>query len=557
MNLWGKIMSSTRAAVGAWRDAEPEPPHGYAGRYELLWEFWSGTWRADPAIRRLRRTEPRVYENTMLVYNIARAVVRLYAQHVYMGDLSTNGEPLPDGTRGAIPIDPQTGNAADDKAILTACGELFNIWNWRQHMSLRPKFAAILGDCLTELVDDPERGVVLPRTVWPGYVTDLELDLVGNVKRYAIEYPVAVDEGDRFGQHVPAESYVYRKEVDGDAFRYYKDGKPFAYPDIGASEEPNPYGFVPAVWDRHEIVWGDRGMGAFEPAVQALRAVNSTFSHAIDYQRKQFSAPVGVKGQPGSLRRGGQTIIMPGAAADPPITLDGRRDSIAQTLNLLPLDDNGGFESVTFDVGKTVDLMAFVRDSLTAEFPEATYGQEILKMTQVTGPGVERALGPVVGLVKQARANHDPQTVKLLQMAVAIMGYRLANGDYPAEVIAARPARYAPFRTFDLSSYGQGRLDFGIPDREVIPETLDERIQRLLAIETLSDPWSKEQAGVPKDVIARQDRDRQANMERLDAQLSKPVDADAATGDNEDARSPVGDGKATTADARSRQGVPS
>src|SRR5690349_19984944 len=101
-------------------------------------------------------------------------------------------------------------------------------------------------------------------------------------------------------------------------------------------------------------------------------------------------------------------------------------------------------------------MVSHIEETVLAEFPEERYGQEILEMTQVTAPGVERALGTMIGAVKQARANHDPQTVKLHQIAIAIMGHNLAEKNYPPEVVAARPARYAPFQQFNLDSYGQG-----------------------------------------------------------------------------------------------------
>ena len=188
-------------------------------------------------------------------------------------------------------------------------------------------------------------------------------------------------------------------------------------------------------------------------------------------------------------------------------------EQVAQTLSLLPMSADGDFVTVSFDVGKTVELVGRLEEALLAEFPEARFGQEILAMTQVTAPGVERALGPIIGMVRQARANHDPQTVKLLQMALAMAGWRLARGDYPEELVRARPARYDAFRPFDLTSYGKGQLDFGIMDRPVVTETIDERVQRLVLIEGLTDPWSLEQAGVPPEVAARMLGDRAARAE--------------------------------------------
>lgn len=503
-----------RAAVVAFRDYNAEPIIDDASRYVLNHAFYSGEWRSDPRIIGQRRSDPRLYKNSLLLWNLARSVTRLYAQSVYQGDLSTDGKPLPDGTRGAIPIDPQTGNATTDEAILRACAELWSMWNWRQYLSLRPKMAAILGDCLTELVDDVDRGKVLPRTVWPGYVTDLELDLVGNIKRYAITYQVTIEQGERFGQMVKGETYTYRKEVDGEAFRYYKDGRPFDYYGPGSSVVRNPYGFVPAVWDRHEIVWGDRGMGAFAGGMQAMQHINSVFSHALDYQRKQFAAPI--------ILKGGSTLgarRLGGLLAPRPLSTDPEADAarVSEQLDVLSMDEHGDFATVSFDVGKTVEMVRFLEEALVAEFPEARYGTQILEMTQLTAPGVERALGPIIGMVKQARANHDPQTIKLHQMAIAIIGQRLKEGEYPAEIVAARAVRYAAFRSFDLTSHGSGLLDFGIPDRPVISESEDERLDRLIKIQVLESPALMRKAGVDEATIAEMIAEREQSRREQEA----------------------------------------
>ncbi len=547
MNLWERLMESGAAAVYAWKGYGSEPEIDQEHRYDMLWSFYSGTWRTDPTVVGQRRSDTRVYQRTRLLWNLARATTRLYAQSVYQGDLSTDGKPLPDGTGGAIPIDPQTGNQAADDAIRRGCAELWSMWRWRASMGLATKYAAVLGDCLVELVDDVARGTVEPRHVWPGYVVDLELDLVGNVKRYALEYDVAVEESTAYGRDVKADRYRFRKEVDGEAFRYYRDGKPAAFPEQGIARavEPNPYGFCPAVWFRHEIVPGVRGLGAFEPAVQTERELNGVLSLALDYQSKQFAAPVGVKGS--SLGRSGADLTPARSAVAPDPWA--AADAAAQTLNLVPMSDAGEFVTVSFDVGKTVEMVAKIEDALVAEFPEARFGQEILKMTEVTGPGVERALGPIIGNVKSVRSVQDPQMTKLHQMALAMIGFRLASGAYPPEVVSARAPRYQAFRPFDLGSYGAGRLDFGISDRDVILSTPEERLARLVQIEQLTDPWSLERAGVPPEVVARMVGERRANAERMASALTgiaaqDEPDEDRVPGQGEQRPAPQGQGQA-------------
>jgi hypothetical protein len=518
------FLDRVKVTMNAWQDyGKSSPAIPDASRYQNLWTWYAGSWRNDPRMVTQKTLEPSLYRNTRQVWRQASAIVSLYDNFVYQGDLSTDGQPLSDGSRGAIPIDPQTGGKRTDDAVIRAFHELFSMWFWQQHMSQRPKLAAILGDCLTELVDDYRHGMVLPQTFWPGWVPDcdLELDAVGNVKRYAIEYPVTIPASRAFGKVVDADTYLFRKEVDGETFRFYKDGVPFEYPDIGPAVQKNPYGFAPAVWDRHDMVpWTNRGISALERTLQQTMELNSVLSNALDYQSRKFVSPIGVIGS-SVTARGGRTIALPGGisvtlpeGAEP--TMDQiaeARQKAAEQVHLIGMSDQGKFVTIDFDIGKTTEMLNLVMDSILAEAPEARYGQEILTMSQVTGPGMERVLAPIVGLIKAARKMHDPQTVKLLQMATAMMGYRLKNGDIPREIIAARSARFDAFRPFDLTSYGRGLLDCTIAGRDVFPETPLEKAQRMLYVQQVTDPDLMLELGRSEEVVNQLTTDRQANAD--------------------------------------------
>src|SRR4051794_22301605 len=112
-------------------------------------------------------------------------------------------------------------------------------------------YGAVAGNVLVEVQDELDRGVVTARVWWPANVSDLTLDSSGNVKYFALEYPRTGDDGT---------PYTYRKEVDGDSFRTYRDGELYAYPEHGSvAEWANPYGFVPAVWAKHTDIGTDYG----------------------------------------------------------------------------------------------------------------------------------------------------------------------------------------------------------------------------------------------------------------------------------------------------------
>lgn len=533
MTFWGRVM----AGIKAFRDygsSLPLSASAQATRYALLGAFYTGTWRNDPRWA-WGDVGGDAYRNSRQIVKQTGAIIDLYDQLVYQGDLSTDGQPLPDGTRGAIPIDPQTGQQSTDDALLRAFYQGFAIWQWRMHMSLIPKTAAIFGDVLVELVDDYQRGVVMPHFVYPGYVPepDLELDDAGNIKRYAIEYDVKVEASTAFGKQVQAESYRFRKEVDGTAIRYYRDDKPFAYPGM-KEEEENPYGFVPAVWCRHELVVGsNRGIGAFEKTLLQAMEINSTLSAALDAQNRQFGAPIGVIGS--LLGTGTRKVTMPGGSrigtSSTVDELEQDRRAAAQEINLLPMQQGGQFITIPFDVGKTMEMMAFLHERLANENPAAEWGSKVLELKQATGPGVQRILSPIAGPVISVRRNHDPQMVKLCQMNTAIMGYRLNNGDIPQELVDQRPDRYKAFEPYDLTSYGKGLLDATIPSREVFPESRAEKAAWVVIADGLQSEWAMREMGMPEEVIQKALADKEKARQEMASAFSV---AGSGTGSQQD-----------------------
>lgn len=504
MGVVGDFLRAIRGGESVTQDAPTISSE--QARYLRLYYAWSGDFGHTQAVASQFLTDQKLYKNTRQLWRQMDAVVALYAQFVYAGNsLSAGSEPLGDGTKGAIPIDTAGLKEGEAKAIREAIDEWWRMVNYRQFKSLRPKFAAILGDVLTELVDDLETGAVRPRMVWPGHVVHLALDLAGNVKEYVLEYPVTVPENKYFGKNEQAKSYRYRKEVNGDYFRVFHDDKQ-------VYEQENRYGFVPAVWDRHEIVLGDRGMSAIERTFQQSAELNSVLSHAMDYLQTNFGAPIGVKGTALSNRNPSAIAAMLNNRNS---TGDPLADAalIAQSLNLLPMTDNGDFISAKFDIAQMPVLMEMMRDSLYAESPEGSFSQQILEMTQVTAPGVERALGPIIGRVKDVRANADTQTVKLIQMAISMTAARVLAGSY-GKLLTTRKDRYDVFRPFGEGAFDAGKMDFTIPDREVIPDTIDERISRQMQIEQLQWPESLLIAGVDPDVVKRIDGERRKEQER-------------------------------------------
>lgn len=456
------------AGVQAWTGYQaPVTSETRAEAYAALWSLFDGTafnaaWRRKGVFQ-----DQRVYRNTRLLSSHVESSCTFYAMNVYAGNLPTDGKRLPDGSQGAIPLDPQTGNDASDQALLTATSQLWARWNWQEGMSLRPLYGAVLGSVLTELIDDPARHAAWPQLIWPGFVVEHVLDAVGNLKRYVLEYPIVLVE------HGQQRTYRYRKEVDTRTYRYFRDDQPWTDTGPGGhgdAEQENPYGFVPAIWDRHRNIGEDYGLSAIAGTRQALTELNSVLSHGMDYQRKAFSAPVLIKG---GMQGSARNVIGPGRNEDP--------SQLAESLGFREVGENAGIEQLNFDIGKTLDILAFVKQGILEANPEASFYHELRAMSQLTGPAVERALGDAVGRVNLARAGYDAQSVKLFQMAIAMCGFRLNSGDW-----GSPSAREAVFKPYNLDSFASGALDMTILGRPVVPQTESERVDLIARKEQIT-----------------------------------------------------------------------
>lgn len=553
MTIGGRLMAAMQSARQAWREygsADIEAAQIIADRYALLGAFYSGSWRNDPRWP-WPQVSDNVYRGGRQVVKATAAIIDVYEQLTWRRATGSDGGVLPDGTRGALPLVGRTGAKATDEAVLRAFYENFEMWSFRSQMGLIPKTAAIFGDALVELIDDYPRGAVRLNIMYPGYAPDVDLvlDHEDHIKQYAVEFDVDIPESKAFGRVQKAEQYRYRKEVDGEAFRYYREGKPYRYPWLESAVVPNPYGFVPAVWFRHEKIAGsNRGIGAYEKTLLQAVEINGTLSSAIDQLRLQLGAPVGVID--GMFGVGGQTLTMPPGlnatlTAGSDAIEQARRDA-AQNLNLISMGEKGKFVTVEFDLGETHQMMTFLYERLVAENPEAELASKLFGLTQATGPGMQRILSPIVGRITRVQDLHDPRLLDLQRMSTAIMGYRLKNNDIPKALVNARPARFQPFAPFDLSSYGQGLLEAETAHGDVFPESNAEKVQWLTMAADLP-PWGLRRLGLSETEITEieGERDRRT-AEQMAAFSVAAAGPQQASADEQDQGDQQGTGQPAT-----------
>lgn len=458
---WGRLSMATVAAYSAFRRTWSDPGsiaarnqfEAQVATYGYRWHLYQNSVFDDAVTWAAYRRRYGLYRYIRPIYNPVRRLVDFYTGIVYPGVLAVDAKRLPDGTPLAIPL-------ADDidPKLRDAIGQLWQWSNWQTGKNLYVRYGAALGDVAVEVVDEVDRGKVTFDIIWPGWITELELDSTGNVKRYTIEYD-AEDEDEK--------KYTYKKVVDSAMIAEYKDGELFAYDERIDAERPNPYGFAPLVWCKHTDLGDEHGI----PAVRNIGKVdelNEIASHAHDRAHAVLSSPILVAGKGVQALNADITEAKRAATEDMSNVNAGR-----ESVKLIKADE-GAMSTVQLPEGEALHYMEQLLAEIEHDHPEIVMYNKLREMSQVTGPAAERLVGDAAAYVAEARSNYDTQSIKLFQMAVAIAGWRANTGAWGTNLKRQQQA----FLPFSLESYAAGDLDFEIGVRPIVaraPLTPDER----------------------------------------------------------------------------------
>lgn len=415
--------------------------------YRLMWAYYQNSIFDNLSTYAGYRAQYRLYRHIRPIYNPARRLVNFYAGAVYRGSWPNRPEQMIE-PGAAIPFEPDT-----DPRLLAAIAQIWQWSNWQAKKNTMITHGAALGDAFIVVTDDTERGKVYFDVQWPGHVAEIEIDSAGNVKAYTLEYPILEDD---------KRAHVYRREVDREAIRTYRDGKPHGYEGAPA-EIANPYGFVPAVWIQHTPTGADHGQPALRNPSK-MDELNNLASAALDQAQRILNAPILIAGENIS----GMSADKAGATQDrTPPTVD------REAIKIVTASPNSSIETIRLEAGETLQHIDRLIAEIEADHPELTMYQQMREMSQITGPAADRIFGDVDALVDAARAQYDSATIKLCQMAVAIAGWRLSSGAW------SQPTRQQQaFAGYDLSSYDAGDLDMAIRSRPLFPPTKAELLEQ-------------------------------------------------------------------------------
>lgn len=420
--------------------------------YNLLWQYYTNEAFDSVSNWHGYRADNRLYRAHRNIRNPTKRLVNFYAANVYPGYVTANPKDT-DSVRLAYPLPEET-----PQELRNALDQLWQWTNWQTGKSVLVRNTAALGDRLVEIVDKPEKGKVYIEQIYPGNVKDITLDEVGNVKAYTLEY-ATIDERNQ--------PYKFRKEVDGTAFRFFRDDSP-------TNEYANPYGFVPACWFRHL----DEGSRWGAPALRSIGKVdelNGLVSQAHDMLRKMMATPPVISNAGAgltTLRNLGHKAAAIRASEDfDEFDLSGYQ---AELLDVLVSQAPTTVQTIPLDPAATLEWAKEMVAEVEADHPECTFYDQLRTMNEVSGVAVEMLMGDVDGYLVDAQTTYDQQCIKLFQMSIAIAGWRLNNGDWEADGRALNRQQEA-FRPFDLASYAAGALDFTIEPRPLFRPTEKDR----------------------------------------------------------------------------------
>lgn len=480
----GSMLTATERAIVSFSRSFGSPPdqaarqewHLRQARFILLWSYWDGTAYEDLIEWATYKRDHGLVEDIRLFESHVRRVVDFYHTHVYSGELAEDGLRLPGGLPNAIPLAQET-----DPTLAAAIGQLWQWWGFVDVAPLAVLYASTVGNCPVEIFDDVRARKVRVNLVWPGYISDIELSPAGDVWAIAKEYEVF----DPTANKGAGEVYLYRREMDRQYFRTYKNGNPHDYDGFGAVR-PNPYGFVPVVWYRGVINGSAWGEPIIHGSQTMLDLMNSLYTSMYGNLRTFMDSPIFVAGRtrPGHIAEQIAAGQVAEDALDPleyePADYDYGEERVpTANLRIVQVAEGSQMLTTKVDVGQVRMVLRDLINGIEAQFPEVKFWNEIRGMPALTKPGVESAMGDVVGRLRRYASQFDRQTKKLHQMGVAIAGMRYNDGSWAefarlaGEPLSQEHEKFAPY---GLNSYSEGRLKHIIMPRDLVKESEPERL---------------------------------------------------------------------------------
>jgi hypothetical protein len=488
-----------RAFYSAWSsDPDSEINLSSDQRLELYrqaWAYYSGSMfsRRNGQDWTLYLSDRELYKHTRLIFNPVPNVIDFYTDNLWK---AANNETYP---TLATPLLDTT-----DEKLTQAVAQLDQWGRWLSEKNKIARYTASTGSCLVEGIDDLERGKIYHKTIWPGYVKEVELNANGDVQAYTIEYEVY--------DHQLKKNYLYRKVVNKDSFSYFRDDKPFIPDGKTNSEEANPYGFCFAVWFKHKDLGGDYGTPAFDD-FNKVDEINGLASHLHDNIHKEIESGkvIGVD-DPSKFE------VLTGATRN----RDGSLNVADPRLERLMIIAKGNVSIADLSgMLKLAEAHPYLKEaiiSIGADYPELDYKQILKENGTMSGIALERLLTPAQNRLDGVQAYYNEQLTKLRQMQISVGGMRANGGGWMSS------KQQSLFKPFNLNSYQAGNLDFQIKESKLIEpsETEQEEILTLKAARAVSLAGIVDKQEQLK-IAGYQESEAEEILQRIEANKPEPL----------------------------------
>lgn len=454
MEWWGRLVTSTKAFMAAWRQTDlvaSEQVGGFGdwnirrGRYGIYEAYYRNlAYDQVSQFAAQMKKEMRLYHYIRGVYNPVGRYVNLVNSYVYGGALD-----MRTAEGGAIPIE------AENPDVYTALTTLWKASRWQEQKSIYARNAIMMGDSVLKIVDDVGAQRVRLEVLHPAHLKYATFDEVGNIVEAVIEYER--DEPRSLADYYPSRggtqqaaatknTFTYTEVITKDSFATFRNGEPWAfYEDAagnGLSAWQNEYGFVPLVLANDSVTgmhWGEPRYGLFK---RKIDEANDLVSLLHDQIRKVVIPLLYAEGASGA------TQIQSGLEEKDAFKI--LYGPAGSSLNPITADIN--IADVTVQIG---ELLKELEDDL----PVLALPRIRRRSGDMTAPGVAAGYSDAIAWIEETQGQLNGALVRAHKMALSIGGYQ----GYPG------------YESFNLDSFDNGDEEHDIKPRPVIQDKLSRR----------------------------------------------------------------------------------
>lgn len=404
-------------------------------RSDLLDAYVDGTvYSSEQPFSESLKAANRLYRFIRDTHSPVKIATDLIAANVYQGTVDYRNL-----STGALPFQ------YDNKALEEPLRLTLRSSNFGQQLGAYTRDAAVKGDGVWWVVDDPDSRRIRIELIDPLTVRHKESDEAGNVKACVLEYdvedPLDLDPR-QFDPKRLASALQKRKTrthtltVDQDWFTRYIDGAQVA-------RWPNIYGLVPLKCGSFEKGPGEWGKSAFYASLGKINEINDAQALLNDTIRRVIEP----------------LLVAKNITAETTVTP--QRDERTGIITLY-IQSAPGVEAEIVPLTIPVDVAAAsanidrLERALERDLPILALPKMREMGERVTGPGVQAGLSDAIGMIQMARKSLDTALVGAVQIAITMGAVRGYDG----------------YRAFSLNSYDRGEMELALKERPVIADQL-------------------------------------------------------------------------------------